>query len=111
MKILQPSEPQLAVALLPEAGFLVTGFRVFLMSAIEEVTTPPGVPFRGLTFDSPAHSPQDSQRTSIIHAAPGLTQLHHITLHTARGQAVCSVLINRPGPRLTSRFPPVLHPE
>ena len=60
MKILQPSEPQLAVALLPEAGFLVTGFRVFLMSAIEEVTSPPGGPFRGLTVDSPAHSPQDS---------------------------------------------------
>ena len=32
---------------------LVTGFRVFLMSAIEEVTSPPGGPFLGLTVDSP----------------------------------------------------------
>ena len=92
MKILQPSEPQLAVALLPEAGFLVTGFRVFLMSAIEEVTSQTGGPFRGLTVDSPAHSPQDSDRSSVIHAAPGLTQLHHVTLHTAPGQAVCAAL-------------------
>ena len=92
MKILQPSEPQLAVALLPEAGFLVTGFRVFLMSALEEVTSPPGEPFRGLTVDSPAHSPQYSDRSSVIHATPGLTQLHHITLHTAPGQAVCAAL-------------------
>ena len=92
MKILQPSEPQLAVALLPEGGCLVTGFRVFLMSAIEEVTSPPGGPFLGLTVDSPAHSPQDSDRSSVIHAAPGLTQLHHITLHTAPGQAVCAAL-------------------
>ena len=92
MKILQQSEPQLAVALLAEAGFLVTGFRVFLMTAIEEVTSPPGGPFHGLTVDSPAHSPQDSDRSSVIHAAAGLTQLHHITLHTAPGQAVCAAL-------------------
>ena len=92
MKIVQPSEPQLAVALLPEAGFLVTGFRVFLGSVIEEVTSPPGGPFLGLTVDSPAHIPQDSDRSSVIHAAPGLNQLHHITLHTAPGQAVCSAL-------------------
>ena len=92
MKILQPSEPQLAVAVLPEDGCLVTGFRVFLMSAIKEVTLPRGGPFLGLTVDSPAHSPQDSDRSSVIHAAPGLTQLHHVTLHTARGQAVCAAL-------------------
>ena len=92
MKIFQPSEPQLPVALLPEAGFLVTGFRVFLMSAIEEVTSPPGGPVHGLTVDSHAHSPQDSDCSSVIHAAPGLTQLHLVTLHTAPGQAVCSAL-------------------
>ena len=93
MKILQPSDAQLAVELLPEAGFLVTSFRVFLMSASEEVTSPPGGPFRGLTVDSPAHSPQDSDRSSVIHAAPGVTQLNHVTLHSAPGQAVCSALI------------------
>ena len=92
MKIFQPSEPQLAVALLPEGGFLVTGFRVFLMSAIEEVTSPPGGPFRGLTVDSPSHSPQDPDRSSLIHAAPSLTQLHLTALHTAPGQAVCAAL-------------------
>ena len=92
MKIFQPSEPQLAVALLPEAGFLVTGFRVFLMSAIEEVTSPPGGTFRGLTVDSPSHSPQDSDHSSVMHAAPGLTQFHHIILHTAIGEAVCAAL-------------------
>ena len=92
MKIFQPSKPQLAVALLPEAGFLVTGFQVLLMSAIEEVTSPPGGPYHGLTVDSPAHSPQYSDHSSVIHAAPGLTQLHHITLHTAPGQAVGSAL-------------------
>ena len=92
MKILQPSEPQLAVALLPEGGCLFTGFRVFLGSTIEEETSPPGGPFLGLTVDSPAHSPQDSVRLSVIHAALGLTQLHHITLHTAPGQAVCAAL-------------------
>ena len=92
MKTLQPSEPQLAVALLPEGVCLVTGFRVFLMSAIEEVTSPSEGPFLGLTVDSPAHSPQDSDRSSVIHAALGLTQLHHITFHTAPGQAVCAAL-------------------
>ena len=92
MKILQPSEPQLDVALLPEGGWLVTGFRVFLGSAIEEVTSPPGGAFLGLTVDSPAHSPQDSDRSSIIHTVPGLNQLYHITLHTVPGQAVCAAL-------------------
>ena len=92
MKIFQPSEPQLAVALLREAGFLVIGFRVFLMSAIEEVTSPPGGPFLGLRVDTPAHSSQDPDRTSLIHAAPGLTQLHLTALHTAPGQAVCAAL-------------------
>ena len=88
MKILQPSEPQLAVALLLEGGCLVTGFHVFVGSAIEEMTSSPGGPFQGLTVESPAHSPQDSDCSSIIHTAPGLTQLHHITLLTAPGQ-VC----------------------
>ena len=74
MKILQPSEPQLAVALLLEGVFLVAGFRVLLGSAVEEVTSPPGGPFRGLTVDSPAHSPQDPEPSSLINAAPGLTQ-------------------------------------
>ena len=92
MKTLQASEPQLAAALLLEGVWLVTGFRVFLVSAIEEVTSPPGGPFRGLTVDSPAHSPQDSDRSSIIHTVPGLNQLYHITLHTAPGQAVCAAL-------------------
>ena len=74
MKILQPSEPQLAVALLLEGVCLVAGFRVLLGSAIEEVTSPLGGPFRGLTVDSPAHRPQDPDPSSLIHAAPGLTQ-------------------------------------
>ena len=92
MKTLQPSEPLLAVALLLEAGCLVTGFRVPLGSAIEEVTSPPGGPFLGLTVDSPAHSPQDPDPSSLIHAALGLTQLHHPALHTAPWQAVCAAL-------------------
>ena len=74
MKNLQPSEPQLAVALLLEGVCLIAGFRVLLGSAIEEVTSPPGGPFRRLTVDSPAHSPQDPDPSSLIHAAPGLTQ-------------------------------------
>ena len=93
MKILQPSEPQMAVALLPERGCLAPGFRVFLGSAIEEVTSPPEEPFLGLTADTPAHSPRDHDRSSLIHEAPGLTQLHHTALHTAPGQAVCAALI------------------
>ena len=92
MKILHPSEPRLAVALLPEGGCLVTGFRVVLGTNIEEVTSPPGGPLLGLTLDSPANSPQDADCSSVIHAAPGLTQLHHITLHKAPGQAVCAAL-------------------
>ena len=74
MKNLQASEPQLAVALLLEGVCLGAGFRVLLGSAIEEVTSPPGCPFLGLTVDSPAHSPQDPDRSSLNHAAPGLTQ-------------------------------------
>ena len=105
MKILQPSEPQLAVALLPGGGCPVTGFRVFLGSAIEEVTSPPGSPFLGLTVDSPAHSPQDSECSSVIHAAPGLTQLHHITLHSSRAGCVCSSELTDLGPD----SPPVFH--
>ena len=92
MKTLQPSEPQLAVALLLEGGILVTGFRVLVGSAIEEVTSPPGGPFLGLTVDNPAHSPRDPDCSYLIHAAPGLTQLHHTALHTAPGQAVCAAL-------------------
>ena len=74
MKTLQSSEPQLAVALLLEGVSLVAGFRVLLGSAIEEVTSPPGGPFLALTVDSPAHSPQDPDTSSLTHAAPGLTQ-------------------------------------
>ena len=92
MKTLQPSEPQLAVVLLLEGGCLVTGFRVLLGSAIEEVTSPPGGPFLGLTFDTPAHNPQDPDRSSLIHAAPGFIQLYHKTLHTPPRQAVCAAL-------------------
>ena len=92
MKTLQPSEPLHAVALLLEVGCLVTGFQVPLGSAIQEVTSPPRSPFLGLTVDSPAHSPQDPDRSSLSHAAPGLTQLHHTALHTAPGQAVCAAL-------------------
>ena len=98
MKILQPSEPLQAVALLLEGGCLFTRFRVPLGSAIEEVTSPHGGPFLGLTVDSPAHSPQDSDRLTLIHAAPGLTQLHHATLHTAPGQAVCAAELPDLGP-------------
>ena len=93
MKTLQPSEPQLAVALLLEGGCLITGLRFLLGSPIEEVTSPPEGPFLGLTGDTPAHSPQDHDGSSLIHEAPGLTQLHHTALHTAPGQAVCAALI------------------
>ena len=92
MKTLQASEPLLAVALLLESGCMVTGFRVLLGSAIEEVTSPPGDPLLGLTVDSPAHSPQDPDRSSLIHADPGLTQLHLTALQTAPGQAVYAAL-------------------
>ena len=89
MKTLQPSAPQLAVGLLLEDGYLVTEFRVLVGSAIEEVPSPPRGPLIGLTVDTRAHSPQDPDVTSLIHAAPGLTQLHHTALHTAPGQALC----------------------
>ena len=92
MKTLQPSEPQLAVALLLGDGCLVTGFRVLLGSAIKEVTSPPVGPFLGLTVDTPAYSPRGPDHSSLIHEAPGLTQLHHTALHTAPGQAVCAAL-------------------
>ena len=69
MKTLQSSEPKLSVALLLEGVCLVAGFRVLLGSAIEEVTSPLGVPFRGLTVDSLAHSPQNPDPLSLIHAA------------------------------------------
>ena len=92
MKILQPSEPQLAVALLLEGGCLVTGFRVLLGSAIEEVTSPPMGPFLGLTADTPAYSPRNPDRSSLIHAALGLRHLYHTALHPAPGQAVCAAL-------------------
>ena len=74
MKTLQSSEPQLAVALLLEGVCLIAGFRVLLGSDVEEVTFPPEGPFLGLTVDSPAHSPQDPDPSSLIHAATGLTQ-------------------------------------
>ena len=92
MKSLQASEPQQAVALLQEGVCLVSGFRVLLGSAIEEVTSPPGGPFLGLRVDSPAHSPQDPDPSYIIHAAPVLTQYHHPALHTAPVQGVCAAL-------------------
>ena len=110
MKTLQPSEPQLAVVLLLEGGFLVTGFRVLLGSSILEVTSPHGGPFLRLTVDSPAQSPWDTDHSSFIHEAPGLTRLHHTALHTATGRLCVQLWVDRPGHRLTSRFPTVLHP-
>ena len=110
MKTLQPSEPQLAVALLLDSGCLVTGFRFLLGSAIKEVTSPPEGPFLGLTADTPAHSPRDHDRSSLIREAPGLTLLHHTVLHQLLGRLCVQLWFDRPGPRLTSRFPPVLHP-
>ena len=92
MKTLQSSEPQLAVALLLEGVCLVAGFRVLLGSAVEEVTSPAGGPLRGLKVDIPAHSPQDPDPSSLIHAATGLTQKHHTALHTAPVQGVCAAL-------------------
>ena len=74
MKTLQASEPQLAAALLQEGVCLVAGVRGLLGSAVEELTLPPEGPFLGLTVDSPAHSPQDPDPSSLIHAAPGLTK-------------------------------------
>ena len=74
MKTLQSSEPQLAVALWLEGVCLVAGFQVLLASDVEEVTSPSWGPFLGLTVDSPAHSPQDPDPSSLTHAAPGLTQ-------------------------------------
>ena len=93
MKTLQPSEPQLSVALLLEGGCLVTGFRFLSGSAIEKVTSPPKGPFLGLTADTRAHSPWDHDCSSLIHEATGLTELHHTALHPAPGQAVCAALI------------------
>ena len=93
MTTLQPSEPQLAVALFLEGGCLVTRFRFLIGSAIEKVTSPPEGPFLGLTADTPAYSPLDHDCSSLIHEAPGLTQFHYTALHPAPGQAVCAVLI------------------
>ena len=74
MNILESSEPQLAVSLLLKGVWLVAGVRVPLGSAVEEVTSPPGGPFLRLTVDSPALRPQDPVHSSLIRAAPGLTQ-------------------------------------
>ena len=82
----------MAMALLLEVGCLVSGFRVLLGSAVEEMTSPPGGPLLGLTVDSPVHSPQDLDRSSVIHAALILTHLNHTALHTAPGQALCAAL-------------------
>ena len=92
MKTLQPSEPQPSVALFLGGGCLVTGFRVPLGSAEKELTSPPGGPFLGLTVDTPAHSPRYPDHSSLIYTALGLTQLHHTTLHTAPGWAMCAAL-------------------
>ena len=92
MKTLQPSDPQLAVLLLPESQCLVTGFQVLLGSAIEKVTSPPGGPFIGLKVDTPEHSPRDPECSSLIHAALGLTPLHHTALYTAPMQIACAAL-------------------
>ena len=62
------------MALLLEGVCLVAGFRGILGSAVEELTLPREGPFLGLTVDSPAHSPQNPDPSSLIHAAPVLTQ-------------------------------------
>ena len=99
MKTLQASEPLLAVALLVESGCLVTGFRVPLGSAIKEVTSTPGGPFLGLTVDSPAHSPQDPDHSSLIHAAPGPHSFApHSNPHSSRAGCVCSSELTDLGP-------------
>ena len=74
MNTFQASETQLDAELLQEGVCLFAGFRVLLGSAVEEVTSPPGGPFLGLTVDSSAHNPQDPEPSSLTHAAPGLTQ-------------------------------------
>ena len=74
MKTVESSEPQMAVSLLLKGVWLLAGFRVLLGSAVEEVTSPPGGPFLGLTVDSPAHRSQDPAHLSLILAAPGLIQ-------------------------------------
>ena len=111
MKTLESSEPQLAVALLLEGVCLVAGFRVLLGSAVEEVTSPPGGPFMGLTVDSPAYSPQDPDRSSLIHAAPASLSSNTQPSTKLLGSLCVQLLVDRPGPRLTSHFQPVLHPE
>ena len=73
MKSLQASEPQMAAALLQEGVCLVAGFRGLLGYAVEEVISPPRGPFLGLRVDSPVHSPQDPDPSSLTYAAPGLT--------------------------------------
>ena len=83
---------------MPEGGCLVTGFQVLLGSAIKEVTSPTGGPILVLKVDTPAHSPRDPDLSSVIHTAPGLTQLHHTALHPAPGQAVCSSELTDLGP-------------
>ena len=98
MKILQPNEPQLAVALFQEVGRLVTWFRVLFGSAIEEVTSPPRGPFLGLTVDNPAHSPRDPDHSSLIYAAPGLTLAPHSPPHSSRASFVCSSVLTDLGP-------------
>ena len=71
----QPRQSEfIKMALLLEGVCLVAGFRVLLGSAIEEVTSTPGGPFLGLTVDSPAHSPQHPDPSSLTRADPGLTQ-------------------------------------
>ena len=66
------------------------GFRVLLGSAIEEVTSPPGGPFLGLIVDTPAHSPQDPDHSSLIHAAPTHSVAPHSPPHSSRAGCVCS---------------------
>ena len=111
MKTLQSSEPQLAVALLLEGVCLVAGFRVILGSAFEEVTSPRGGPFLGLTVDSPAHSPQDPDP----HPSPTQPQasLSSTTQPSTQllGRLCVQLLVDSPAPRLTSHFQPVLRPE
>ena len=78
----------------------------FLWSAIKEVTSPPEGPFLGLTADTPAHSPWDHDRSSLIHEAPRPhTVAPHSPPHSSWAGCVCSSDLTDLGPD----SPPVSH--
>ena len=69
------------------------------------MTSPPGGEFLGLRVGSPAHSPQDPDRSSLIHAAPGLTRLHLTALHTAPGQPASAAMSSQTWAQTHLPFP------